>query len=70
MKSLRSKSVRLHKPVRGEKKSQLDLAIKNAEEEFLKYKLNVVYKRENIENALDKLQSIGIITEPSKNRSL
>lgn len=56
MKSLRSKSVRLHKPVRGEKKSQLDLAIKNAEEEFLKYKLNVVYKRENIENALDKLQ--------------
>ncbi|NLK68173.1 MAG: excinuclease ABC subunit UvrC [Clostridiaceae bacterium] len=67
MKSLRSKSVRLHKPVRGEKKSQLDLAIKNAEEEFLKYKLNVVYKRENIENALDKLQKVlGLSQSPQR----
>lgn len=56
MKSVRGRSVKLHLPVRGDKKNQIDLAIKNAEEEFLKFKLNYASKWENIGKALDKLQ--------------
>lgn len=58
LKSVRGKSVKLHLPVRGDKKNQIDLAIKNAEEEFLKYKLTYANKQENIEKALRKLQNV------------
>ena len=45
-------------PVRGDKKNQIDLAVKNAEEEFLKYKLHYSTKRENVEKALSELKKI------------
>lgn len=67
MRTLRNKSVRLHMPIRGDKRSQVALAMKNAEEEFLKYKLNFVYKRENIEKALKKLQHLlGLSQAPER----
>lgn len=56
LKSVRGRSVKLHVPVRGDRKSQIDLALKNAEEEFLKFRMNYVNKQENIETALEKLK--------------
>lgn len=56
LESIRGKSVRLHLPVRGEKKNQIDLAVKNAEEEYIKYRIHFANKHENVETALEKLQ--------------
>ncbi|AGC69378.1 UvrABC system protein C [Thermoclostridium stercorarium subsp. stercorarium DSM 8532] len=58
LKSVRGKSVNLSVPVRGDRKKQIDLAVKNAEEEFQKYRINYVSKQEDIETALDKLKEI------------
>jgi len=56
MKTVRGKSVKLHLPVRGDRKSQIDLAVKNAEEEFVKFKINYAGKWENLGKALDILK--------------
>lgn len=53
--NLRQKSVKLHVPVIGNKKHQIGLAVKNANEEFGKYKISFVAKNENLKAALEKL---------------
>jgi len=58
MKSMRGRNVKLHVPARGDRKKQIDLAVKNAWEEFLKFRVNFVNRQENIEKALEKLQEI------------
>jgi excinuclease ABC subunit C len=56
LRQLRGKSVNLHKPIRGDKKSQINLAMKNAGEEFEKYRITYMGDQENIQRALEKLQ--------------
>ncbi len=56
LRDLKGKSVKLFRPVRGEKKDQIDLAMRNAEEEFTKYKIGNIIAREKIEKALEKLK--------------
>lgn len=58
LRTTRGKPVSLHQPVRGDKKSQVDLAMKNAEEEFSKYRIAFLSARENMQKALEKLQGI------------
>jgi len=56
LKTVRGRAVKVHVPVRGDRKKQMELAIKNAEEEFLKFRLNYSNRQENIEKALEKLR--------------
>lgn len=55
LRGLREKSVKLIRPVRGEKKAQIDMALKNAQEEFERYKTVVYAARKSREKALAKL---------------
>jgi len=55
LRGLRGKSVKLIRPERGEKKAQIDLALKNAQEEFERYKTVVYTNRKNREKSLAKL---------------
>jgi excinuclease ABC subunit C len=58
LREVRGKTVSLHQPVRGDKKSQVDLAMKNADEEFAKYRIAFLGARENMRKALEKLQQV------------
>jgi len=58
LREVRGKAVKLLQPVRGDKKSQIDLAMKNAAEEFGKYRVAYLGARENMHKALEKLQEI------------
>jgi len=55
LRNIREKSVRLHVPQMGDKKQQIDLAVKNAREEYEKYKISYLSGNNNIKDALDKL---------------
>lgn len=64
LREVRGKSVRLFQPVRGDKKSQIDLAMKNAEEEFGKYRIAYLGARENMQKALERLQEVLTLPQP------
>lgn len=67
MKEVRGRAVKLHLPVRGEKKAQIDLAVKNAEEEFIKYKLSSSGRDDNIKKGLERLREIfGLPDSPHR----
>lgn len=53
--NIRGKSVRLHVPLMGDKKHQIDLAAKNAKEEFEKYKISYISGNNKVKSALEKL---------------
>lgn len=55
LRDIRGKSVNLHIPVIGDKKHQINLAVKNAVEEFEKYKISFFAGNENMKAALNKL---------------
>lgn len=59
LRKLRGKYISLRRPVRGDAKSQTDLALKNAEEEFEKYRINFLAGRDNIEKALETLRELS-----------
>ncbi|MBP7174799.1 MAG: excinuclease ABC subunit UvrC [Thermoclostridium sp.] len=61
---VRGKAVKLYQPVRGDKRSQIDLAMKNAEEEFGKYRIAFLGARENMQKALKKLEEVLALPEP------
>lgn len=63
LRETRGKAVTLLQPVRGDKKSQIDLAMKNAGEEFGKYRLAFLGARENMRKALEKLQEVFELPE-------
>lgn len=64
LREARGKAVSLHQPVRGDKKSQIDLAMKNAQEEFTKYRIAFLGAREQMQKALDKLQEAFDLVDP------
>lgn len=67
LREVRGRAVRLYQPVRGDKKSQIDLAMKNAQEEFNKYRIAFFGARENMEKALVMLQeSFGLPAVPDR----
>ena len=61
LREIRGKNVKLLQPVRGDKKSQIDLAMKNAMEEFWKYRIAYLSARENMRAALEKLQEVFML---------
>ena len=61
LQSVRGKSVSLHHPIRGEKKNQVELAMKNAGEEFTKYRIGFLSGRETMERALEKLKELLVL---------
>lgn len=61
LREIRGKNVKLLQPVRGDKKSQIDLAMKNAMEEFGKYRIAYLSARENMRAALEKLQEVFML---------
>lgn len=58
LRHLAGKSVVLRRPMRGDAKSQTDLAMKNAQEEFEKYRINFLAGRDNMEKGLEKLRDL------------
>jgi excinuclease ABC subunit C len=58
LRSLRGGSVVLHQPVRGDKKHQIDLAMRNAREEFVKYRISFLGDQENMQKALESLKEV------------
>ena len=52
----RGKSVNLHVPKKGDKKHQIDLAVKNAKEEFEKYRTGISGNGEKLKSALGRLE--------------
>ncbi|MDI9482996.1 MAG: excinuclease ABC subunit UvrC [Bacillota bacterium] len=67
LRGLRGKSVKLMRPVRGEKKSQINMALKNAQEEFERY-IKVSYAAsKNREKSLAKLtEYLGLEEIPER----
>lgn len=55
LRNIREKSVHLHVPLMGDKKQQIDLAVKNAREEYEKYKISYLAGNKKVNAALDKL---------------
>ncbi|NLY18810.1 MAG: excinuclease ABC subunit UvrC [Clostridiaceae bacterium] len=55
LRNIRGRSVRLHVPLMGDKKHQIDLAVKNAKEEYEKYKSSYLAGSRNVNAALEKL---------------
>jgi excinuclease ABC subunit C len=67
LRDLRGRSVKIIRPLRGEKKAFIDMALKNAREEFERHRMVNYTARESREKALKKLvEHVGLGEIPER----